>query len=107
MNETRLPILIPDTANRPEWLKTPETSWISSYVDAPLNMNNHLFGFIAVNSQTAGFFTQTYLNGSRRLPTRPQLLSITAKCSNACRTPTLEVFEAMRRGFLSLIGLVE
>jgi PAS domain S-box-containing protein len=60
MNETHLPILISNTANRQDWLETPETSWISSYVGAPIYMNEHLFGFIGVNSQTPSFFTQTH-----------------------------------------------
>jgi PAS domain S-box-containing protein len=60
MNETRLPILIPDTANHPEWRRIPETSWICSYIGVPIHMNDHLFGFIGVNSQTTNFFNQTH-----------------------------------------------
>jgi PAS domain S-box-containing protein len=60
MNETRLPFLIPDTANHTEWMETPDTSWISSYIGAPIHMKDHLFGFIGVNSQTACFFNQTH-----------------------------------------------
>jgi len=60
MDETHLPMLMADTAIHPDWLKIPETAWISSYIGAPIHMNDHLFGFIGVNSQTKNFFNQTH-----------------------------------------------
>jgi signal transduction histidine kinase len=56
MIETGVPLVIPDTGADPEWQRWPETSWVESYVGAPLRVRGVIIGFLNLVSETRGFF---------------------------------------------------
>jgi len=58
MRDTRQPLAIPDVTNYDEWLPTPETGWIASYIGAPICLRDRVIGFLNVNSKTPNFYRQ-------------------------------------------------
>ena len=54
---TRRPIVVPDTRLQPGWQQLPETSWIRSYLCAPICVRDQTVGFLNLDSATPGFFT--------------------------------------------------
>ena len=52
------PVVIPDTRQDPEWRYLAETSWIRSYVAAPLRVRNVIVGFLTLDSATPGHFDE-------------------------------------------------
>jgi PAS domain S-box-containing protein len=59
-------VLVSDTQEDPSWELFPGTEWIKSYVGIPLIIEQNVIGFLNVNSDVAGFFTE---EKSRRLKT--------------------------------------
>jgi len=59
MLESREPLVIPDTANWPDWVRIPVTDWLRSYAAAPIVVRGEVIGFLNVDSATSNFFTQT------------------------------------------------
>lgn len=57
MVETRAPVLIADTTADPEWVHTPESTWLRAYVGAPICARGAVIGFLNVNSATPNIFT--------------------------------------------------
>jgi GAF domain-containing protein len=55
---TRKPQLIPDTNVDPDWIHFKETDWIRSYLLAPILVEKKVIGFISLNHNTPGFFSQ-------------------------------------------------
>ena len=51
-------VLIADTQNDPSWENIPGTEWILSYVGIPLIVDQDVVGFLNVNSDVSGFFTE-------------------------------------------------
>jgi PAS domain S-box-containing protein len=58
MRDTRQPLAIPDVTNCDEWVPTPETGWIASYIGAPICLRDRAIGFLNVNSKTPNFYHQ-------------------------------------------------
>ena len=57
MITTRQPVIIPDTANHPLWVR-PETSpHVRSWAGAPIFLQNELVAFLALNFSEANFYT--------------------------------------------------
>jgi PAS domain S-box-containing protein len=50
------PMIIADTYNDPNWVVRPSTSWVRSYLSAPIQMDGKVIGFINLNSASPGFF---------------------------------------------------
>jgi len=57
MIETAEPVIIADTQQYPHWARLPETSWIRSYVGAPICVRGAVVGLLNLDSATPGFFT--------------------------------------------------
>ncbi|RPI92796.1 MAG: GAF domain-containing protein, partial [Chloroflexi bacterium] len=55
--ETRQPFIIPDTAQYPGWIVTPESAWIRSHIVAPIEAEGEVIGFLDLDSATPGAFT--------------------------------------------------
>jgi len=51
-------VLIADTHNDPSWENFPGNEWIRSYVGIPLIIDQDVVGFLNVNSDVPGFFTE-------------------------------------------------
>jgi len=60
MMESAEPIVIPDTATYPGWVRVPVTEWLRSYAAAPIIVRGEVIGFLNVDSATPGFFTQAH-----------------------------------------------
>lgn len=56
MMETKEPFVIQDTRNYPDWVDTPVTHWVRSYMGAPIYVENEILGFISLDSATPGFY---------------------------------------------------
>jgi signal transduction histidine kinase len=52
------PILVSDTHNDPSWEVYPGAEWIGSYVGIPLKIEQEVVGFLNVDSDVPGFFTE-------------------------------------------------
>jgi len=59
MARTNLPVVIPDTSTA-GWVKTPTSSWVKSYVGAPIRVKGDLFGFINLHSTVRNFYTSDH-----------------------------------------------
>lgn len=59
--EEKEPLLIPDTAQHPGWIKIPEQEWIRSYAAAPIIVRGEVIGLLNVDSATPDFFTPAQL----------------------------------------------
>jgi GAF domain-containing protein len=60
MRDQKRPVIITDTAAYPDWVHTPETDWIRSYIGAPIYVEDHLLGFLSLDSATPGFYTEEH-----------------------------------------------
>ena len=56
MRDTGRPLVIPDTAAYPGWVRFPETAWIRSYAGAPIRVRGEVVGFLTASSALPGFF---------------------------------------------------
>jgi len=65
MIESREPIVIPDTATYPGWVRVPATEWLRSYAAAPIIVRGEVIGFLNVDSATPNFFTQAHAEALR------------------------------------------
>jgi GAF domain-containing protein len=62
MRDQKRPVIITDTATYPDWVHTPETDWIRSYIGAPIYVEDHLLGFLSLDSVIPGFYTEEHTN---------------------------------------------
>ncbi len=60
MTQTRMPLVVPDTRDFPDWRRLPETSWIRSHVGAPIIVKQRVIGFINLDSDQPGYFTSAH-----------------------------------------------
>ncbi len=60
MRVTGKPFLIPYTDEHAGWIKEPISEWVKSYVAAPICSHGQVIGFLNVDSDTPGFFTETH-----------------------------------------------
>ncbi|GAG43871.1 unnamed protein product, partial [marine sediment metagenome] len=65
MMESGEPMVIPDTATYPDWVRVPVTEWLRSYAAAPVIVRGEVIGFLNVDSATPGFFTQAHVETLR------------------------------------------
>jgi diguanylate cyclase (GGDEF)-like protein/PAS domain S-box-containing protein len=65
MLERGEPIVIPDTATDPGWVRVPATEWLRSYAAAPIIVRGEVIGFLNVDSATPGFFAQAHAEALR------------------------------------------
>ncbi|HEY75417.1 MAG TPA: GAF domain-containing protein [Thermoflexia bacterium] len=61
MQETKEPMVIPDTALYPGWMRVPVQEWLRSYAAAPIVVRGEVIGFLNVDSATPGFFSEKHL----------------------------------------------
>lgn len=54
MLETRLPHIIPDTEEDPNWVPMETSPWVRAWAGAPLVVRKEVIGFFSLNSQTKG-----------------------------------------------------
>jgi PAS domain S-box-containing protein len=54
---TQQPLVIADTSSVPGWINIPETSWIHSYLAAPVLVNEKVVGFLNINSPHPNRYT--------------------------------------------------
>jgi PAS domain S-box-containing protein len=58
MIENRKPMFVPDTQDYDGWIHLAVTSWIRSYVGAPIMMDGWVIGFLGVDSITPNTYNQ-------------------------------------------------
>jgi PAS domain S-box-containing protein len=59
MAKSHSPLVIPDTSLA-GWVHTPTSSWVKSYVGAPIWIKDELIGFINLNSAVQNFYTTNH-----------------------------------------------
>lgn len=57
MLSTGKPLVIPNTSLDPLWQQIEQTTWIRSYAAAPLQVQSKVIGFLNMNSDEVGYFT--------------------------------------------------
>jgi len=57
MANSHQPLILTDVRASPCWVERPDTSWVRSYLGAPIEMNGEVIGFINLNSASPAFFT--------------------------------------------------
>ncbi|HZD10783.1 MAG TPA: PAS domain S-box protein [Candidatus Binatia bacterium] len=60
MGQTGRPYVVYDTERDPQWREYPETSWIRSYIGAPISRGDEVIGFLNLDSMSPGFFTEAH-----------------------------------------------
>lgn len=60
MVDTRTPFAVPNVKEYPAWVYFPETAWIESHAAAPIILDDHVIGFLALDSRTPGLFSQRH-----------------------------------------------
>ena len=60
MYETGEPFLIPNTQVYPHWRHVEQTTWIKSYIGAPICIEADVIGFISLDNAREGAFTQIH-----------------------------------------------
>lgn len=50
------PLLVSDTQSEPTWITFPESTWIRSYISAPIFLKNQIIGFLNLDSEKPNFF---------------------------------------------------
>ncbi|MBP7688613.1 MAG: PAS domain S-box protein [Thermoflexales bacterium] len=60
MIETGAPLIISDVAAQPSWIDRSESSWVRSYLSAPIRVKGETVGFINLDSITTDFFTEAH-----------------------------------------------
>jgi GAF domain-containing protein len=56
MVETKQPYVVKDTRTFPDWVNTPVTSWVQSYIGVPIYLEEEVLGFISLDSATPDYF---------------------------------------------------
>jgi PAS domain S-box-containing protein len=60
MASNQQPLIISETQGNPFWIHKPKTSWIRSYLGAPIQKDDKVIGFISLNSATPNFFSELH-----------------------------------------------
>lgn len=60
MRDSGRPLIVPDTAAYPGWVRFPETSWIRSNAGAPIRVRGEVVGFLLASSASPGFFNLSH-----------------------------------------------
>ncbi len=60
MVQTGRPLVISDTHADPDWIQTPDSIMVHSYVAAPVLYHEHVMGILNLESATAGFFNHEH-----------------------------------------------
>ena len=60
MLETRKPAIIADTKRDPGWIQFPENNQTLSYVGTPVILNDEIIGFLNLNSETPGYYSDEH-----------------------------------------------
>lgn len=60
MAETGLPIVVPNTKTSADWVNLASSTWINSYVSAPIRRNGKILGFLNLNSSQPGFYSDLH-----------------------------------------------
>lgn len=61
MQLTSEPCLISDVTATEDWTLSPETEWVKSYAGVPIRAHGQVVGFLNLDSDKAGFFTEAHL----------------------------------------------
>lgn len=73
-------VLVAETAAYPGWVRQPITSWIASWIGAPIRSGDAVIGFLNVDSREPGHFTGQHAN---------RLQMFADQCSAAVRNAQL------------------
>ena len=55
--ETGRAVVIPDIRDQPKWRRLSQSNWIRSHINTPIKLDDHVIGFLKVNSAQPGFFS--------------------------------------------------
>lgn len=58
MVASKKPLVVSNTEAQPDWVKVPLTAWVKSYIGAPIYVENEIIGFISLDSDTPGYYTE-------------------------------------------------
>ena len=86
MFHSRQAQVIPDVQDFEGWIAEPPSHWIRSYAGAPIITDGEVIGFLNLDSETVGFFAETYV---------PWLQAVTDQAAVAIQNARL--FDAAKR----------
>ncbi len=110
MRDTRQPLAIPDVTNCGDWVPTPETGWIASYIGAPICLRDRVIGFLNVNSKTPNFYHQVDAERQQAFADHAAVAIENARLYEQVRDELAErrrAEEALRRSEAMLAGAQE
>ncbi|MBN2471441.1 MAG: PAS domain S-box protein, partial [Anaerolineae bacterium] len=61
MYHTGEPLLISDVSQDQDWIDAPGTMWVKSYVGVPVRAHGQVVGFLNLDSEHPGFFTEEHV----------------------------------------------
>ncbi len=96
MMETGQPLVIPDTHRDSGWTIYPQTSWIRSYVGAPIRAKGRVIGFVNLNSPVPGFFNATYAERLQYFADQAGVAIENARLYSSLQATNTQLQEALR-----------
>ena len=106
MVESKKPMVIPDTAAYPGWVRVPEQEWLRSYAAVPIIARDEVIGFLNVDSATPGFFTWAHAETLRAFASHATAAIENARLYESERRRRAEL-EALHQASLHLTSSLE
>lgn len=103
---TGRPVAIPYTRANPHWVDIPETSWVESYVGAPIYNKDELVGFLNLASAAPHFFNDGHAQRLLSFANQVGLAIGNARLLEAERKQR-DLAETMREATTALVSALE
>jgi diguanylate cyclase (GGDEF)-like protein len=100
---TGQPLAVPDTAQCADWVATPGSQWVRSYVGAPLRLKRKIIGFINLNSAQPNLFSQRHADNLQAFADQAAIAIENAQLYEASRRYAAEA-EALYHASEFLLG---
>ncbi len=96
MMATGEPIIVGDVNTDPNWLPMSDRGWIQSYCGMPLTVQGEVVGFLNLDSQTVGAFTQAHAQRLQAFAIQVSIAIENARLYDALRRDAVEL-DALQR----------
>jgi PAS domain S-box-containing protein len=90
------PKIIPEVREYPGWLKTPETTWIGSFVNAPILQDGEVIGFLNLDKGERGFYAPEHAQRLMAFANQAAVALKNAHLHNAVRRYAADLEQRVR-----------
>jgi PAS domain S-box-containing protein len=107
MAESGQPCIIADTRNNPDWRVITEEDWMRSYASAPIATQGRVIGFLNMDSDTPGFFTQDHVERLKAFADQAAIAVRNAQLYQALERHSTGLSQAVERRTAELRQITE